>query len=69
MEPVEIKIDKATLPEMGRKVEFRPMDTEEWTEGIFEAPDGLFWKNTRKWWSAWEVIEWRYPETTSDTNV
>lgn len=62
MKITEIKIDRTTLPESGRKVEFKLLDTEEWTNGTFEAPDDIFVKNSRKWWSSWEVIEWRYAD-------
>lgn len=68
MEAIEIKIDRTTLPEYGRKVEFKTLREEEWYTGTFEGPDDLFVKNCRKWWSSWEVIEWRYADEVKPEN-
>jgi hypothetical protein len=55
----EIKIDKDTLPAEGRKLRFSKgpghMDI-----GVFVLHDQLFWVNSQRFYSAWDVHFWEY---------
>ena len=56
----EIKIDKSTLPDDGKKVRFHLFEKEEWMEGTYESENELFVHNSRKWYSIWDVDQWEY---------
>lgn len=60
MKEIEIKIDPATLPIHRRKVEFFLLKQEVWKKGFFEENSFLFVIDSRRWWSPWEVIKWKY---------
>jgi hypothetical protein len=56
---VEIKIDRATLPDDGQRVRFQTQD-ESWHEGYFVQGDDLFWINENKWHPAFDILRWQY---------
>lgn len=56
---VQIAIDRKTLPEDGKRVEFIT-DKDDMFEGYFVGGDDLFWVNESTWFAKWYVHQWKY---------
>jgi hypothetical protein len=64
MDPIEVKIDRTTLPEDGQRVTWQKVgEDEEWKEGTFCEGDDIFCvgfeDSASKWDLSWDVIHWK----------
>lgn len=55
---IELKIDRASLPQDGQKIKFC-IEAGEWLTGEFIESENMFWVTASEWHYAWKVTKWQ----------